>query len=155
MIDKFRLPMRPHDEFLNIKAINTQFWELLEPTAMREATNFMVEILDAKYEKADLALIIAQNCTYLSASDQEQLLMLLLQYEELFDGTLGNWQTKPVSFKLNPVTPPFSDKAYPIPQVHLKTLKKEVERLCDLGILEPQPDSEWASPTFIIPKKNK
>ncbi len=80
-IDKVELPMRPHDEFLNIKAINAQFRELLEPTAMREATNRAVEILDAKYEKADLALIIAQNCTHLSGHEQEQLLTLLLEFE--------------------------------------------------------------------------
>ncbi|MCP4748108.1 MAG: hypothetical protein GY874_18535, partial [Desulfobacteraceae bacterium] len=90
-----------------------------------------------------------------SASEQEQFLMLLLDYKELFDGTLRNWQTEPVSFKLKPGTTPFHGKAYPIPHVHLQTLKKEFERLCELGVLEPQPDSEWASPTFIIPKKIK
>jgi hypothetical protein len=30
-----------------------------------------------------------------------------------------------------------------------------VARLCKLGVLERQPASEWASPLFIIPKKNK
>jgi hypothetical protein len=30
-----------------------------------------------------------------------------------------------------------------------------VERLCKLGVLERQPASEWASPSFIIPKKDK
>ena len=119
--------MRPHDEFLNIKAINAQFRELLEPTAMREATNRAVEILDAKYEKADLASIIEQNCTHLSVREQEQLLTLLLEFEELFNGTLGDWQTDPVSFKLKPGTTPFHGKAYPIPHVHLETLKKKLK----------------------------
>jgi hypothetical protein len=32
---------------------------------------------------------------------------------------------------------------------------KEVERLCKLGVLERQPASEWALPSFIIPKKDK
>ncbi len=32
---------------------------------------------------------------------------------------------------------------------------KEVERLCKLGVLERQPASEWTSPSFIIPKKDK
>jgi hypothetical protein len=35
---------------------------------------------------------------------------------------------------------------------------KEVDKLCqlaELGVLERQPASEWASPSFIIPKKNK
>jgi hypothetical protein len=30
-----------------------------------------------------------------------------------------------------------------------------VERLCKLGVLEQQPASEWALPSFIIPKKDK
>ncbi len=31
---------------------------------------------------------------------------------------------------------------------------KEIKRLCDIGVLEWQPSSGWASPTFIIPKKD-
>jgi hypothetical protein len=31
----------------------------------------------------------------------------------------------------------------------------EVERLVKLGVLESQPALEWASPSFIIPKKNR
>jgi hypothetical protein len=42
-----------------------------------------------------------------------------------------------------------------VPKVHNKTIIKEVERLCQLGVLERQPASEWASPSFIIPKKDK
>ena len=34
------------------------------------------------------------------------------------------------------------------------TLKKELQRLCKLGVLRKCSDSTWASPTFIIPKKN-
>ena len=60
-----------------------------------------------------------------------------------------------MSFKLKPGTTPFHGKAYPIPHVHLETLKEKVECLCELGVLEPQPNSEWALPTFIIPKKNQ
>jgi hypothetical protein len=36
-----------------------------------------------------------------------------------------------------------------------ETIIKEVERLCQLGALERQSASEWASPSFIIPKKDK
>ncbi len=126
-INHVELPMRPHDKFLNIKALNAQFRKLVEPTVMIEATNCAVEILDAKYKKANLALTIAQICTHLSASEQEQLLTLLLEYEELFNGTLGDWQTEPVSFKLKPGIMSYHGKACLIPQVHLKTQKKEVK----------------------------
>jgi hypothetical protein len=42
-----------------------------------------------------------------------------------------------------------------VPKVHKETIIKEVERLCKLGVLERQPASEWALPSFIIPKKDK
>ena len=44
---------------------------------------------------------------------------------------------------------------YCVPHLHLETLKREVERLVLLGAIERQYDSEWASPTCIIPKPNK
>ncbi len=42
-----------------------------------------------------------------------------------------------------------------MPKVNKETIIKEVERLCQLGVLKRQPASEWASPSFIIPKKDK
>jgi hypothetical protein len=41
------------------------------------------------------------------------------------------------------------------PKIHKDTLIKEVERLCELGVLERQPLSEWALSFFIIPKKDR
>jgi hypothetical protein len=41
-----------------------------------------------------------------------------------------------------------------VPKVHKETIIKEVERLCKLGVLERQPASKWALPSFIIPKKD-
>jgi hypothetical protein len=90
---------------------------------------------------------------YLSANQQKKLLQLLKKYESLFDGTLGEWKTKPVSFQLKEGVSPYHGQAFPIPKIHKDTIMKEVERLCKLGVLERQPASEWASPSFIIPKK--
>ena len=33
-------------------------------------------------------------------------------------------------------------------------MKKEIQRLCNLGVLKWHADSEWALPTFIVPKKD-
>ncbi len=49
---------------------------------------------------------------------------------------------------------PYHDQAFPVPKIHKDVLIKEVERLCKLGVLEQQHYSEWASPSFIVPKKN-
>jgi len=95
-----------------------------------------VEILDAKYEKADLARVIAQQCKHLTNQQQQQLLKLLTEFEMLFDGTLGDWQTAPVGFKLKPDAKPYHGRAFPIPRIHLEVLKREVDRLVKLGVLK-------------------
>jgi hypothetical protein len=56
---------------------------------------------------------------------------------------------------MQPLVSPYHGQAFPVPKVHKETIIKEVERLCQLGVLERQPASGWASPSFIIPKKDK
>ena len=50
---------------------------------------------------------------------------------------------------------PYHGRPFPVPQVHRATLKKELERLCELGVLKWEGESEWAFPSFIIPKSNQ
>jgi hypothetical protein len=133
-------------------AINNSMAHVLHST--QEATQRVVQILDAKYEKADLKSVVSTNCTYLSLQDQNKLLKLLTEFEELFDGTLGDWKTEPVSFELKEGAKPYHGRPYPVPKSCKETTIKELNRLCDLGVLEFQPDSEWASPSFITPKKD-
>jgi hypothetical protein len=106
-------------------------------------------------KKADLQSIVKEKCKHLSANQQKKLLQLLTKYELLFDSTLGDQKTKPVSFQLKEGVSPYHGQAFPVPKVHKETITKEVERLCQLGVLERQPASEWASPSFIIPNKDK
>ena len=54
-----------------------------EPHSMHEATQRVVHILDAKYEKVDLQSVVSANCTHLSLPDQNKLLELLTEFEEL------------------------------------------------------------------------
>jgi len=45
-------------------------------------------------------------------------------------------------------------KAYPVPKAYEGTLKLEIDRLVQAGVLRKVNRSEWAFPTFIIPKKD-
>ena len=59
-----------------------------------------MRILDIEYKKVDLQSIVRDNCKHLSTNQQKKALQLLKKYQSLFDGTLGDWKTKPVSFQI-------------------------------------------------------
>ena len=96
----------------------------------------MVKILDVNYEKADLPEIIRTRCTNLSPSEQDKLLGVFTEFEDLSDGTLGDWETEPASFELKEGTKPYHGRAFPIPKVHKKTIMNEIKRLIEIGVLE-------------------
>ncbi len=156
-VDEITLPMRninnlQRHSILRLPKLNNSLAK--EPISTKDATNRAVRILDAKYNKADLQSIVNNNCKHLSADQQNKLLQLLMKYESLFDGTLGDWRTKPVSFQLKEGSKPYHGQAFPVPKMHKEVLIREIERLCKLGVLERQQESEWALPSFIVPKKN-
>ncbi len=155
-IDKIFLPMR---NLANLqlkpritRALRENTYFAQEPISTRSATKHMGKTLDAKYEKADLPAIIRENCSYLTALDREKLLLVLLKFESLFDGTLGDWKLPPVSFELKEGMKLYHGRPYPIPHKHKAILMKEIKWLCNIRVLEWQPSSQWVSPTFIIPK---
>jgi hypothetical protein len=102
-IDKILLPMRNIANLrfkpCVIRMLRHNTCLTQEPISTRSTTKRVVEILDAKYEKADLPAIVRENCSHLQASDREKLLSMLLKFKLLFDGTLGDWNLLPVSFK--------------------------------------------------------
>jgi len=61
-----------------------------KPVSTRNATKRVSKILDAKYDKENLPAIVRDNCSHLTPLQREKLLSLLLEYESLFDGTLGD-----------------------------------------------------------------
>jgi hypothetical protein len=124
-----------------------------EPISTRSATKRVVEILDAKYEKADLPVITRENCSHLTASNREKLLSVLHRFKLLFDGTLGDWKLPPVSFELKEGMKPYYGRLYPIPHKHKAVLIKEIKRLCNIGVLEWQPSSGWALRFLSYPKR--
>ncbi len=108
----------------------------METQSTQEATECVMRILDAKYSKADLQSVVRDNSKHLSANQQKKLLQLLKKHESLFNGTLGDWKTKPVSFQLKEGVSLYHNQAFPVPKIHKDTLIKEVERLVKLGVLE-------------------
>jgi hypothetical protein len=102
-IDKIPLPMR-NIANLQLKcritrALRENTCFAKEPISTCRATKCVVEILDTKFEKADLPAITRENCSLLNASNREKLLSVLLRFELLNDSTLDDWKLPHVSFE--------------------------------------------------------
>ena len=109
--------------------------------------------MDAKYKFADVKEVIDQ-LTHLNTQQKADLLQVLMENAQMFDGTLGVYPHTKVHLELDSNAKPVHARPYPVPCIHLSTFKNELDHLVALGMLIPQKESEWASPTFIIPKKD-
>ena len=79
----------------------------------------MVKILDSSYAKAELKQVV--NNSQLNSEERTLLLILLEDFEDLFDGTLGNQATDPVDLELNPYYKTFNSRYYPVPRINMET----------------------------------
>jgi RNase H-like domain found in reverse transcriptase/Reverse transcriptase (RNA-dependent DNA polymerase)/Integrase zinc binding domain len=145
--DEAIIPMKPENATIE-KAFYVQ-----DSTAVDEATERIKGILDAKYEAADLDDVVTKSL-HLNDFQRLSLKKLLEKYRTLFDGTLGVWKDTQYEIELKEGATPYHARAYPIPKSLEATLRLEVERLLSLGVLKKVNRSEWAAPTFIIPKKD-
>jgi hypothetical protein len=114
---------------------------------------YAVEILDAKYEKVEVDEVTNQ-LTHLNLQQKEDLKQVLKEHTKLFDGTLGVYPHRKFHINLIPGAVAKHAGPYPVPVIHLAAFKKELFHLVEIGVLSPQGASEWASPTFITPKKD-
>jgi len=147
--DGTAVPMKPQE------ASRRDSYHVNDSKSVDDATERIKKILDAKYEPADLNKVMqSDSCSHLGEEQKRPLLALLRKYESLFDGTLGMWRNEQYHIDLKPGVEPYHARSFPIPQVHEKTLRMEVDRLCEVGVLKKVNRSQWAAPTFIIPKKD-
>jgi hypothetical protein len=109
-VDEVKLPMQNINYLQGsstLRALRLNHSLAMEPQSIQDATTHVTRILDAKYQKADLQSIVRDNCKHLITNQQKKLLQLLKKYELLFDGTLGDWKTKPVSFQFKQGVSPY------------------------------------------------
>ena len=66
----------------------------------------MRRILDAQYEKADLNNVTTEQCQHINSTERYILLNILKKSKDMFDGTLGTWNTTPVDLELKHLKPP-------------------------------------------------
>jgi hypothetical protein len=75
---------------------------------------FATEILDAKYEKTDVAEVV-KGLTHLNAHQKADLLQVLQENYKIFDGTLRVYPHKKVHNDIDPNAKPVHSRPYPVP----------------------------------------
>lgn len=71
---------------------------------------------------------------HLTQNKRDKLEILLKKYESLIDGTLGTWKGKTYDIQLKECVKSYHGRPYQAVQSREATLKKEIERLCKLGV---------------------
>ena len=99
--------------------------QTVEPDSTIEATEIIVNILDST-RQALIRYPITQH--HLNTDKVTQLLRRLEYFKDLFDGTLGDWDTVPVNLELKPGSKPFNSKYYPVPRINKDTFCKDLKR---------------------------
>ena len=107
--------------------------------------DFIQRMTEQKYSPANLQEEVSK-CLNLTADEQHQLLQLLRKYASLFDRSLGTWKTSPVELELKEGAKPYHARPYQVPRINYEKLKRETERLCQVGVLKKVNRSEWAAP---------
>ena len=125
---------------------------------LRKAEERRVRMLDVDektHANVDLPAFV-KTLEHLSPEEQETLLEQLTPCKSLFSGGLATAKVQPIDFELKPGTRPHHIRQpFSIPEVCKPATKKEINRLCAIGVLEKRSDSEWACGAFIIPKKTQ
>ena len=152
--DTDTIPMKDRGTLNSQKVITEIYLAANEPQSLVDEFSRSTKILDAEYKPAVLEEV-TKTCENLNEEEQRQLLQVLQKYEHLFDGTLGEFNMAPISLNLiDPGSKPVHARPYTVPRSVEQQLRKEIARLVDIGVLEEDYTSEWASPTFAIAKKN-
>ena len=128
--------------------------EVLRWAEREEECYAIRKILESKYEKMDTTEVVG-NQTHLTDVERQVSKEILDQRVSLFQGERGKWKGVPVDIKLRTGATPYSARPYPIPKAHRKLVKEEVQRLVSIGLLTQVEASEWAAPSFAIPKKDQ
>ncbi len=75
---------------------------------------FATEILDAKYDKTDVAEVV-KGLTHLNAHQKADFLQVLQENNKMFNETLGVYPHKKVHIDIDPNAKPVHSRPYPVP----------------------------------------
>ena len=118
-----------------------------------DVDSFASTITKFTYQPISISTIVDTQ-TQLTVEYRNKLSIMLNKPTVLFDGILKVYPHQLIHLDTIPKATPRHLCAYPVAHSHLEVFKAELSHPCDIGILKRCGASQWASPTFIIPKKD-
>ena len=110
-------------------------------------------ILERKYKEVTPAECTAEQ-DHMNDEEKQKFEKMLNKHKVLFDGKLGYYPHEKLHLQIKQGSKPVHKKPYPVPYTRQNVFKQELDNLVKDGVLRPCGMTEWASPTFIIPKSN-
>ena len=114
---------------------------------------FALTITKSTYHPVSISATIDTQ-THLSVEDRNTLSIMLNKHAIFFDGILKVYPHRLVHLDIQPNVTPWHLHAYLVAHIHLDVFKAELVCLCKIGVLEICGASQWASPMFIISKRD-
>ena len=111
------------------------------------------KLLASDYKAVNIDDVIAPQ-HHLSDSQIQLLGNVLNQHVDLFNGNLDHYPNYLTHVDLYDNVKATHAKPYPIPYIHIKAFKKELQHLLEIGVLRCCGPTEWACPAFVTPKKD-
>ncbi|KAE8892937.1 hypothetical protein PF003_g23041 [Phytophthora fragariae] len=90
----------------------------------------------------------------LTEAQKARAMKLVEQFKDLFTGALGTKMKEPYVLPLKPNAKPVAARPFPIPRAYYDATRREIQHLVDIGVLKRDSSSMWASPAFVVSKKD-
>ena len=140
--------------FSDNKGILALYASQAESESYQQALKRALHIMDMGRENPATVNDKVESNSHLTDDQKLKLKQLLNEFKELFDGTLGDWKTSPVTVELEKDAKPYHSGPFPVPRIHKERFKQELDSLEKMGVIQKDSSSQWAAAAFTIPKKD-
>lgn len=124
-----------------------------ESVKTKKIFNDKVQISSVKeYDRTKLNLEVIEATVDLTIQEKSEVSKLLEEHEDVFSSEPGLGLVEPYQIRVTDESP-YKLKHYPIKPTILPAVQKEIQRMLELGIIEPA-SSCFVNPMVVVPKKN-
>lgn len=126
--------------------------KLFQAAVLASDTECRAEINVDEPEEVPLDSMLSES--ELTHTQKADVMNLVNEFSDLFTSSLGTMKKEPYVLPLTPDAKPIASRPFPIPRAYYDATRAEIQRLIDIGVLVRDSTSLWASPAFVVPKKD-